>query len=44
LQAVNAGGSGPLAIVYASPALTYRGIARFGTAKWSLSRFAPRVI
>lgn len=44
LQSVNAGGSGPLAIVFAGPALKYRGIPRFGTAKWSLSRFAPHVI
>jgi hypothetical protein len=44
LQAVNQGAATPLAILFASPALPYRGIARFGTAKWSLSRFAPRVI
>ncbi|MBZ5621151.1 MAG: hypothetical protein LAQ69_20855 [Acidobacteriia bacterium] len=44
LQAVNAGRSGRLAAVFASGALRYCGIARFGTAKWSLSRFAPRVI
>jgi hypothetical protein len=38
-------------LIFASAALRYRGIARFGkkefsarTAKWSLSRFAPRVI
>jgi hypothetical protein len=44
LQAVNGGGTSRLAAVFASGALRYRGIARFGTAKWSLSRFAPRVI
>jgi hypothetical protein len=44
LEAVNGGASTQLALVFASPALRYQGIARFGTAKWSLSRFAPRVI
>jgi hypothetical protein len=53
VQAVNGGGSGQLAIVFASPAIRYQGIARFvpkadtagaGTARWSISRFAPRVI
>jgi hypothetical protein len=44
LQAVNAALGGRLAAIFASGALSYRGIARYGTAKRSLSRFAPRVI
>lgn len=44
LEAVNKGTQQSLAVVFASPALTYRGVARFGTAKWGLSRFAPHVI
>lgn len=44
LQSVLQGTSTQLALVFASSTLRYRGIARFGTAKWSLSRFAPRVI
>ena len=44
LQAVNAGSTTALACVFADGSLRYRGVARFGTAKWSLSRFAPRVI
>ncbi|MBV8899872.1 MAG: hypothetical protein JOY92_07145 [Verrucomicrobia bacterium] len=44
LQVVQQGNTTQLALVFASPAIPYRGIARFGTAKWSLSRFAPRVI
>jgi hypothetical protein len=44
LEAVNGGASTQLALAFASPAMRYQGIARFGTAKWSLSRFAPRVI
>ena len=43
LLAVN-GGSAPLAVVFADGSLRYRGIARFGTAKFGFSRFAPRVI
>jgi len=44
LQAVNAGTTARLAALFASGALRYRGIARYGTAKWNLSRYAPRVI
>jgi hypothetical protein len=44
LKAVQRGDSDQLAVVFASPTLPYRGVARFGSAKWSLSRFAPRVI
>jgi len=44
LQAVNAGGSARLALIFASPAMRYRGVARFGPAKWSLSRFAPLIV
>ena len=44
LQSVSQGTSNQLVLVFATSALSYRGIARFGTAKWTLSRFAPRVI
>jgi hypothetical protein len=44
LQAINGGTTAQLALVFASPAMRYRGVARFGAAKWSLSRFAPRVV
>lgn len=44
LQSVSQGTSNQLVLVFATSALSYRGIARFGTAKWSLSRFASRVI
>jgi hypothetical protein len=44
LKAVNGGVTAQLALIFASPAMRYQGIARFGAAKWSLSRFAPRVI
>jgi len=44
LQAIGQRQSTQLAVVFASPKLRYRGVARFGTAKWTLSRFAPRVI
>jgi hypothetical protein len=45
LQSVNAPGSNTaLACVFADASLRYRGVARFGTAKWSVSRFASRVI
>jgi hypothetical protein len=44
LQAVKNLKSSQLALVFATGALRYRGVARYGSAKWSLSRFAPRVI
>lgn len=46
LQNVNqsAAGAATLALVFASAALPYQGMARFGTAMWDLSRVAPRVI
>lgn len=44
LQAVNGGSTGQLALLFASPAMRYQGIARFGSAQWNRSRFAPRVI
>jgi hypothetical protein len=44
LQAVVNKQSKQLALVFATAALRYRGIARFGFAKWSFGRFAPRVI
>lgn len=33
-----------LVFVFAGSTLPYRGVARFGRAKWDLSRFAPRII
>jgi hypothetical protein len=33
-----------LVLVFATIGLPYRGIARFGRAKWTLSRFSPRII
>jgi hypothetical protein len=44
LQAINQGAAAPLAMIFAISALPYKGVARFGVAKWALSRFAPRVI
>ena len=44
LEAVNAGPAAQLAMLFVSPAMPYSGIARFGAAKWSLSRFAPRIL
>jgi hypothetical protein len=43
-QAVNGGAAAPLALLFASPAMPYQGIAHFGAAQWNRSRFAPRVI
>lgn len=42
LQAVNAGSSAQLAAVFASPALPYRGSARFDYARFDLGRFAAQ--
>ena len=44
VQAVEQGQTSQLALVFASHTLPYIGVARFGRAKWKLSRFAPRVI
>ena len=42
--AVAAGTASQAALVFAKHTLSYRGIARFGAAKFGRSRFAPRVI
>jgi hypothetical protein len=44
LRAVNAGVTAQLALIFVSPEMRYEGVARFGAAKWSLSRFAPRIV
>lgn len=44
IQAVEARLTNQLVLVFAGGALPYRGVARFGYAKWELSRFAPGVI
>jgi hypothetical protein len=44
LQAVTGGQTSQLALVFASSALPYRGVARFHAANWNLSRFASMVI
>jgi hypothetical protein len=31
-------------VIFASPRLPYRGVARYGSARWNQSRYAPRVI
>ena len=31
-------------LVFASRTLPYRGVARYGSARWEQSRFAPRII
>jgi hypothetical protein len=43
-QAVRAGLTGQRTMAFAKGTLRYRGIARFGFARWNLSRFAPHVI
>jgi hypothetical protein len=44
VQAVSAGQAVTPMLVFASRALPYRGVARYGFARWEQSRFAPRVI
>jgi hypothetical protein len=44
VRAVEQGQSNQLAVVFATHALPYRGVARFGRARWTLSRFAPAVL
>jgi hypothetical protein len=39
-----AGGAVTPVVVFASPALPYRGVARYGLTRWALGRFAPHVI
>jgi hypothetical protein len=43
-EGVAAGTISQAALLFAKHTLSYRGIARFGAAKFGLSRFAPRVI
>ncbi len=43
-NAVQSGLVQQLALVFASTTLPYRGVARFGKARWNLSRFAPTPI
>lgn len=44
MQAADAGESIVPVVVFASPTVPYRGVARYGFARWSQSRYAPRVI
>jgi hypothetical protein len=44
VKAVEAQQVNQATLVFASHTLPYRGIARFGYARWAVSRFAPRVI
>jgi len=44
VEAVTSGQPVQLVLVFARHSLPYRGIARFGIAKWDLSRFVPSVI
>ena len=44
VKAVEQGQSKQRALVFATHALPYRGVARFGQAHWNLSRFTPAVI
>src|SRR6266702_4695385 len=44
VQAVQAQQTNQLTLVFASHTLPYRGVARFGSARWDLSRFASAVI
>lgn len=44
VQAIAGGKSRQLVLVFASPALAYHGVARFGHAAYYQSRFAPHVI
>jgi hypothetical protein len=44
VQAVSAGQTVTPMLVFASRTLPYRGVARYGFARWEQSRFAPRVI
>jgi hypothetical protein len=44
MKAVERGESTQLAMLFASHTLPYSGVARFGSARWNLSRFARAVI
>jgi len=43
-NAVHEGTSRQLTLVFTSPAISYRGTARFGQTRWNLGRFAPTII
>jgi hypothetical protein len=44
VQATAAGQPVTPVLVFASGTLPYRGVARYGFARWAQGRFAPRVI
>jgi hypothetical protein len=44
IQSATAGQSVTPVVIFASPRLPYRGVARYGFARWDQARFAPRVI
>jgi hypothetical protein len=44
VRAVETGAGSQLIMAFAGPTLPYRGTARFGYAKWGLSRFTPSII
>lgn len=44
MQAAAAGQSVTPVVIFASPRLPYRGVARYGFARWDQGRYAPRVI
>jgi hypothetical protein len=44
IQASLAGGAVTPTVIFASHTLPYRGIARYGIARWEQGRFAPRVV
>ena len=44
VRAIEARIASQLMMVFASPSLPYRGTARFGYARWSLSRFSESII
>ena len=44
IQASAAGQSVTPVVIFASPRLPYRGVARYGFARWTQARYAPRVI
>ena len=44
MQASRAGQAVTPMVVFASHTLPYRGVARYGLARWEQGRFAPRVV
>ena len=44
VQAIQAGQTNQLAVIFAHPRLPYRGIARFGYARANIARYTPRVV